>query len=338
MVSCQKSLHFLHSRLNKTTNLRVVLGKLLPAARLIPHKTIQNIESPPLQVLELFAGIGGLAAAFPSLEIDQAIDIDPSARDVYSLNFNHVYSVKEIASLPLEFFSRFCSDFWWMSPPCTPFTKRGARRDLDDHRSNALQHLIQVVATIRPPLVCIENVIGFESSQAFQYLYDQWIVAGYHIQTHELCPSTLGWPNRRPRVYCIASLDGKLEIQLPISEPRSLSPFIDQDITLESHPSLWLKSKTVEDYFHAMDRVSLANDSAITACFASSYGKTIVRSGSYLETPFGYRRFSPREVARLLGFNDHFRLPDTLTIQRQWHLLGNSLSLPAVRHLLKGLL
>ncbi len=287
-----------------------------------------------MRVLELFAGIGGFAAAFPDLEIVEAIDIDQSAREVYSANFKHVYSVREIASLPLEWFSRYSSDFWWMSPPCTPFTQRGAQRDLEDPRSNAIRHLIHAVASIRPPMVCIENVIGFETSQAYQHLQDRWRKVGYQFQTCMLCPTALGWPNRRPRVYCIASLESPGVMQPPILEPRSLREFVDRSITRETHPTLWLETKTVDRYFDAMDRVSVSNESAVTACFASSYGKAIVRSGSYLETQWGYRRFSPREEARLLGFHDDFHLPETLSIQRQWHLLGNSLSLPAIRHVL----
>lgn len=290
-----------------------------------------------MRVLELFAGIGGFAAAFPDLEIVEAVDIDESAREVYSANFKHNYSVKEIASLPFERFSRLRADVWWMSPPCTPFTQRGTQRDLEDPRSNAIRHLINAVATIRPPLVCIENVIGFETSQAFQFLIDQWKPVGYHLRMCTLCPSALGWPNRRLRVYCIASLESPYETPPLILEPRSLSQFVDRRITPETHPTLWLDRKTVDRYFDAMDRVSLANESATTACFAASYGKAIVRSGSYLETPWGYRRFSPREVARLLGFHDDFHLPDTISIPRQWHLLGNSLSLPAIRHLLAWL-
>jgi len=103
------------------------------------------------------------------------------------------------------------------------------------------------------------------------------------------------------------------------------------------HENKVVRIETVDRYCDAMDRVSATNESAATACFAASYGKAIVRSGSYLETEKGHRRFSPREVARLLGFRDDFRLPDTLSFQRQWHLLGNSLSLPAVRHVLNGL-
>ena len=296
-----------------------------------PRKAIR------LRVLELFAGIGGFSAAFPTAEIVNAIDIDQGARDVYLANFQHPYSVKEIASLPLEFFSQLRADMWWMSPPCTPFTQRGALRDLDDPRSDALKHLIHAVAALRPPMVCLENVIGFEISQAFQVLHERWTKVGYHVQTRVLCPSSLGWPNRRPRVYCIASLQRQPDIAMPTLKPMPLIQFVDRNITPESHPTLWPDKETVYRYLDAMDRVSASNESAVTACFAASYGKTMVRSGSYLETETGYRRFSPREVARLLGFSDDFLLPETLSFQRHWHLLGNSLSLPAVRHVLSGM-
>lgn len=299
-----------------------------------------------MRILELFAGIGGFAAAVPHLEIVEAVDIDQMARDVYSANFNHPYSTKEIASLPLDWFSRLNCDVWWMSPPCTPFTQRGVQRDLEDTRSAAIKHLIQVATVLRPSLICLENVVGFESSQAYEMLQDKWTGSGYHIQTCTFCPSNLGWPNRRPRVYCIASQEDLLRSpSQPAVAAIPLSQFIDANISPETHPTLWLDSRTVERYFDAMDRVAITNDTAIgnsdqppiTACFASSYGKAVVRSGSYLETEWGYRRFSPREVARLLGFSDTFRLPESLSIERQWHMLGNSLSLPAVRHVLGGL-
>ena len=233
-----------------------------------------------------------------------------------------------------------------MSPPCTPFTQRGSQRDLEDTRSAAIKHLIQVAAVLRPRLICLENVVGFESSQAYAMLQEKWTKSGYQMQTCTFCPSNLGWPNRRPRVYCFAS---QKDLTKPPSPPGvtaiPLSQFIDANISPETHPTLWLDSSTVQRYFDAMDRVAISNDTAIgnpdqqpiTACFASSYGKAVVRSGSYLETEWGFRRFSPREVARLLGFSDAFRLPASLSIERQWHLLGNSLSLPAVRHVLAGL-
>ena len=291
-----------------------------------------------MRVLELFAGIGGFASAFPNLEIVHAVDIDQTAACVYSANFPGTYSIKEIASLPLSWFDQQGADLWWMSPPCTPFSQRGNQMDLDDPRSSAIKHLIHTVAAIRPSMVCLENVVGFERSRTFAHLNQEWTRIGYSIQTLILCPTELGWPNRRPRVYCIASLKQQEAFRPPKYKPIPLSHFLDLTLTPGSQPSLWLDQKTSSRYLAAMDRVTTTSESSVTACFAASYGKAIVRSGSYLDTPWGYRRFSPREVARLLGFDDAFVLPDTLSFARQWHLLGNSLSLPALRHALSGVL
>jgi hypothetical protein len=48
----------------------------------------------------------------------------------------------------------------------------------------------------------------------------------------------------------------------------------------------------------------------------------------------GLRRFSPREILRLHGFADSFALPFGLSIKHLWPLVGNSLSLPPLRHAL----
>ncbi len=76
-----------------------------------------------------------------------------------------------------------------------------------------------------------------------------------------------------------------------------------------------------------MDRVDLSRPDCLTACFGSSYGKAIVHAGSYCKHGASYRRFSPREVARLLGFSPSMLLPETVSYRRLWKLLGNSLSI-----------
>ncbi|MFN5919121.1 MAG: DNA cytosine methyltransferase, partial [Planctomycetota bacterium] len=117
--------------------------------------------------------------------------------------------------------------------------------------------------------------------------------------------------------------------------PRNLSEFLDHSITRSRNPELWLDESLYQQCRLSLDRVNLADAQVTTACFGSSYGKAITRSGSYLWQDNGYRRFSPREVANLLGFPKDFILPETLTCRRLWNLLGNSLSLPIVRELMQ---
>jgi site-specific DNA-cytosine methylase len=74
---------------------------------------------------------------------------------------------------------------------------------------------------------------------------------------------------------------------------------------------------------------------AYTTCFTSAYGRSIMRSGSYLKCNGGARYFAPEEIARLLHFPDWFRFPEGISLKRRWHYIGNSLSVAAVREVLK---
>lgn len=277
-------------------------------------------------------------AACPWLKVVAAVDINRDSQAVYATNFSTPYSVKELESLPFEWLSEQRADLWWMSPPCAPFTRKGARRDLRDIRTRALLHLMDAVRAVRPSIVTIENVVGFETSQTFSQIDAAWKDVGYRMQVLTLCPTQLGWPNRRPRVYAIASQN---PVCLPLVR-RNSAPTLKQivesctqnDLSL-AEQNLALDSTIVSKYHAALDVVDLNDPSSVTACFGSSYGRALTKAGSYVKTAFGLRRFTPREVANILGFPVTFALPRHLPMRRQWQLLGNSLSIPAVSHLMR---
>lgn len=74
---------------------------------------------------------------------------------------------------------------------------------------------------------------------------------------------------------------------------------------------------------------------AYTTCFTAGYGKSLMHAGSYLRCNKGVRRFSPAEIAGLLHLPLAFRFPKELPLRKRWHLLGNSLSVAAVREVLR---
>jgi site-specific DNA-cytosine methylase len=290
-----------------------------------------------VRTLELFAGIGGLHAACPWLKVVAAVDINRDSEEVYSWNFSAPYMIRELETIPLDWLATQKGDLWWMSPPCTPFTRKGERRDLHDVRTRALLHLIDAVARIRPACVVLENVVGFENSQTFQRLSDVWQGSGYRLQIHKLCPTQLGWPNRRPRVYVIATQGTAPLIKIPeLTLSKALINLLVQyEADTAQREGLSVSSDIVSKYGAALDVVDVDDSHAVAACFGSSYGRAITKSGSYIATEYGLRRFSPREVANILGFPPNFVLPDHLPTRRLWQLLGNSLSLPAVAHIMQ---
>jgi site-specific DNA-cytosine methylase len=297
------------------------------------------------RLVELYCGIGGGAAALAGLPESGgwrgvgAFDINAGAVAVYRHNFpGHPAEVRLVDSLPAERLAALEADLFWLSPPCQPFTRRGKERHLADPRAATLRAALRLVAACRPPFVALENVAGFETSAARDLLVGTLEAAGYgHLQERLLCPSELGWPNRRPRYYLLAGR----EPLLPPASPRREARLADL-LDAEPEPGLGLDPGLAARYEAALDRVDPEDPGAIASCFTAAYGKSPVRSGSYLRLPGGgLRRLAPREVLRLLGFPPEFAWPPALAGPASrlaaWRLAGNSLSLPAVQAVLASL-
>jgi len=289
-----------------------------------------------VRILELFCGIGGMAAAFgEGAEVAAAYDLDRVGLGVYSANFpTHRTVVRNLDTLPAAELASYRADAWTLSPPCQPYTRRGKGRDLDDPRARSLRNLIGRLAEVRPAGLFVENVPGFATSRAAELLRETLDGCGYEWRETILCPSELGWPNRRRRFYLVAG--GLLRAERP-SGARPAASTVGECVErrYDDDPELAVPADLQERYPHALDVVDAADPAAVTACFTSAYGRSPVRSGSYLRLADGrLRRFHPREVLALLGFPSSYRWPADLPLANAWRLAGNSLSLPAVRHAL----
>lgn len=300
----------------------------------------------PLRVLELFSGIGGCAAALQPActagvaEVVAAVEISPLGQLAYTANFSHPVSGDNLEFLARERLEAWQADLWWLSPPCQPYTRRGHRRDEADPRSRPLFALLAHLLEIRPRYVVLENVPGFAESRTLQKLTRSLKSHGYEIQEILLCPSRLGIPNRRRRFYLLASrtTDGLrplLEVADLETNPPLLSPLASY-LDPNPSPDLFIAPSIRQSYQEALHIVDPESPGALSACFTSAYGRSLVRSGSYLVASEGVRRFSPAEILRLLGYQSTYQLPKQLSREQAWRLVGNSLSIPAVRRVLSA--
>ena len=301
--------------------------------------TFPKINAKEIRALEFFAGVGGFATAWPEVDVAAAIDIHQGAAEVYTTNSSHPFWIREIESISAEELLGLHANLWWMSPPCQPYTLRGLRRDINDPRARSLLRLIDLMGACTPEFVVMENVLGFSQSIAHALLTKRLETCGYRWQSIELCPTQMNWPNKRPRFYLMASRGADLIPwrDLPAYSCRT-ADLLDGELEMQVvAPELLMNAATIAEIEEAIDRCD-RNSERATACFASSYGRSLLNSGSYLQLGAGrYRRFSPREVANLLGFPPHFILPLNLRTRELWKLLGNGLSLPAVRYVLSHL-
>ena len=287
-----------------------------------------------LRVLELYCGIGGCSAALSDrAEIVAAVDINTTALGVYRHNFPHTSLPINLEFISSEDLQRWNADLWWLSPPCQPFTVRGLRRDTEDPRTRSFLRMIDCLEVLRPTFLALENVPGFRGSRTHTRLRSVLDELSYSVHEVVLCPTELGVPNRRQRLFLVAGLTELQPMNHAGSEQEPLASFLDS----EPSRDLWVDQGLVDKYGEALSVVDTQKPTAVASCFTSAYGRSPVRSGSYLETATGLRRFSPTEILRLLGFPSDFVLPDDLSTQIAWRLVGNSLSVPSVRHVLSAI-
>lgn len=291
-----------------------------------------------MKVLELFCGIGGCAAAItPADQVVAAVDQNHNAIVAYRANYRHRAFACAVADLPESAWYHGGDALWWMSPPCQPFTSRGNRRDLDDPRCDGFKFVIERIKRHAPQRIVLENVPGFAGSRAHRLLSDTLALHQYHVSEWILCPTRLGVPMRRKRFYVAADRD---DLRVPVTLPNRVvnwETVIDPKFDRVDCPDLIVPSEECERHreaIHIVDRASQGDD-AVARCFTSGYSKSPRYSGSCLRMLDGrVRRFAPHEILRLLGFPETFVLPSELSLQQQWALVGNSLSVDAVQFVL----
>lgn len=141
-------------------------------------------------------------------------------------------------------------------PPCQAFSTAGARRALDDERGNVFLRYIDVVETIKPTYVVIENVRGLLSAPypygdilepikggALCVILDRLNAAGYTVSFELYNAANFGAPQIRERVVMIGKL-GKEKVPY-------LSPTNSEDESFGL-----AKWRTLKDAFSNLESIS----------------------------------------------------------------------------------
>jgi DNA-cytosine methyltransferase len=309
-------------------------------------------RSTPIRALEFYSGIGAFSqAAKPyGIEVVAAYDQSQWANHVYELNNRHKPSSRNLDSISIKDIPD--ADLWWLSPPCTPYSRRGEQKDMSDPRAKSFLHLIEFMVLKKPATILIENVEGFLHSKMYEHLCQTLQSNGYLVDSIRLCPTMFAVPMLRPRIFITARLAAAKERSLvtslrPIAVPpqpssaKTLSNFIDYSLNELTAVHLLLSEADAEKYEPVLNVVSLKDVSdaeQYVICFTSGYYRCRKASGSLLQLENGRLRFfSPEEILALLGFPSDFSLSD-LALPICYRLVGNSVDVRAIDYLLANAL
>lgn len=257
-----------------------------------------------------------------------------------------------------------------MSPPCQPFTRVGNKRDIADARSNGLVHICNILPELTAiDYILMENVKGFETSQARDVYTAALTQSGFQYQEFLLSPTAIGVPNTRYRYYCLArrkrfsfQCNSILE-RLPNAVDDINCPTID--MLLPNVNGNHIEFRLDDDIL--MKRAWLLDitfsESTNTRCFTKAYTHYAEGTGS-VHCPVGKKRlddvfaeiqneslpsdeklaklnslnlryFMPAEIAKLMNFPDKFTFPSDTTNRQRYRLLGNSINVAVVGQLIE---
>lgn len=265
------------------------------------------------------------------IEVVAAYDQNEHANKVYKSNFGLEPNKRNLETLTVKDFPH--ANIWWMSPPCTPFSRRGERKDDVDPRSQALAKLIEIIPQRLPDFIFLENVEGFIDSKMHDSYAKTLAECGYQNISFSICSSMFGVPMRRPRFFIAASRTVPLvepDLEL-FRESRTLPEFL----TRNDDDRFYLNPEEVEKYRPVLNIVDPHQSDAYLICFTRGYFKCRKASGSLIALPDGIVRFvAPDEIIDLFGFCKDYHLPDQMPLSVQWRLVGNSVDVRAIRAVL----
>lgn len=138
------------------------------------------------QILDLFAGAGGLSAGFnlasSRFEVVQAVEMDLHAATTYRLNHGEVVHCGDIEEW-LETYDVPSVDVVVGGPPCQGFSTLG-KQDAQDLRNALWQQYARTLERARPKFFVLENVAAFLKSPELEALRD-WTQPGQPLEEYD---------------------------------------------------------------------------------------------------------------------------------------------------------
>lgn len=291
----------------------------------------------PVRFIDLFCGIGGFRFAVEAVarrhgveaECVLSSDIDKRCRAAYAANFGEtpLGDVSKIDAAQVPDHDLLLAGF-----PCQPFSIIGHRKGFDDTRGTLFFEIARILEAKKPAAFVLENVkllVGHNRGRTMARIMETLAELGYHAEFRVLNALEFGLPQKRERVF-IAGLRKSQNFAWP-SPPGEDAMTPLAEILEKKVPSSFFASDHIRRNRLAQQQptkeVTIWHENKSGHVSAHPYACALRADASYNYLLVnGERRLTPREMLRLQGFPDTFRLACSDHQTRKQ--AGNSLPVP----------
>ena len=312
-----------------------------------------------LKIASLFAGCGGTDVGVEGsfdfhgqrytrlpTKLVYANDFEPTACDLFDQNFDVKIDRTDIRSVKTDSVPAY--DFLTAGFPCQSFSivaQNPPRLGIKDSEKGALfEEVCRFLKAHKPKGFLCENVKGILSANggtAFPIIMRSLRECGYHVMHLLLNSRFYGIPQRRERVFIIGFRDAEVmdvyRPPVPVVGTANLGDvvFAERDIPQK----YYFSDRAVAGMLAAKPemnkgRAQLLNEPCNTV--GAHLCKVSFNSTDPVLCVGGrYRRFVPREVARIQSFPDSYNLVGSEA--SQYKALGNAIPPVLAWHVMKSI-
>ena len=300
-----------------------------------------------LKVASLFCGCGGTDVgllgdfeflgnhyASNDLEIVYANDIDDNACNIFKENFGiepDNRDFREVTSDEIPEFDILTGGF-----PCQSFSiiaQNPKRLGVKDERGKLFFEMCRILREKQPKCFIAENVKGIltaNKKSAFPLIIKEFEESGYDVSYSILNSANYGVPQKRERVIIVGfRKDLGIKFEFPdviVSDEEAFTP-LSKVIENEVDEKYFFSQRAVDGMMRKRASMNKGRAQDITKP-CNTVGAHLAKVSLNSTDPVllvneRYRRFTPREVARIQSFPENFELVGSEAAQ--YRALGNAI-------------
>lgn len=263
--------------------------------------------------IDLFAGIGGFHLAADALggKCLFASEIDAEAKKAYHANYGIMPNgdITKISTEEIPDHDVLLAGF-----PCQPFSIIGNRLGFDDIRGTLFFEISRILKAKKPSIFVLENVKQLSrhnQGKTLNTILDTLKELGYLVYWDVLNALDFGLPQKRERTIIVGFLNHAVEFSFPCPHiTGKLEDILEPDETVDDKhfASERIIQKRLEKHQSKYDPgIWHENKSGNITSYPYSCALRAGASYNYLLVN-GVRRLTPREMLRLQGFPDTFKI------------------------------